>query len=94
MPNHYNVLMPRPYTAKDGAEKTAFTKIGVAFPMKDRDGFSISLECLPLPSLSKDGRLECKLLLMPPLDNEQQAEPQASKAAKAKAAVDSDNIPF
>lgn len=93
MPNHYNVLMPRPYT-KDGVEKKAFTKIGVAFPMKDKDGFMVSLEAIPLQSLSKDGKLECKLLLMPPLDNEHQAEPQASKTARAKAAVDSDSIPF
>lgn len=93
MSNHYNVLMAREYTTKDGETKSAFTKIGVAFPMKDKDGFQVSLEAIPLQSIGKTGKLECKLLLMPPMENNQTDE-TTSKISKGKAAVDSDSIPF
>lgn len=70
MPQHYNVLMPREYTAKDGSTKSAFTKIGVAFPIKGKDGFSLTLEAIPLQQINKNGKLECKLLLMLPLEGD------------------------
>lgn len=90
MPNHYNVLSPRKYI-KDGQEKTAFTKVGIAFPMKDKDGFSLMLEALPLSSMNDQGKLECRLLLLPPIENEEQsAKPQKS----TNDAVKGDSIPF
>lgn len=93
MSNHYNVLVARPYIAKDGAEKTAFTKIGVAFPMKDKDGFSITLEALPLQSLGQTGKLECRMMLMPPLDKEE-ALPVAKENPRHSSLKDSTDIPF
>lgn len=93
MSNYYNVLMPREYTTKDGQVKTAFTKIGVAFPFKEKEGYSLSLEAIPLQTLSKDGKLECKLLLMPPIDVQENPN-VAVKAKKDKEAIDADSIPF
>lgn len=93
MSNHYNVLMPREYTTKDGATKTAFTKIGVAFPMKNREGFQVTLEAVPMPSL-KDGKLECKLLLMPPVEDNAERPAKAERKNSNEAALDSDAVPF
>ncbi len=39
----YNVFFPRKYEDRDGKEKTEFLKVGVAWPMAERDGFSIEL---------------------------------------------------
>ncbi len=68
MADRYEVLSPR--VGNDG--KTYFTRMGIAFPMKDRDGYRVMLEAVPLPSL-KDGKLECVLLLMPPKDGQRPA---------------------
>lgn len=65
MTDRYDVLVARPYVDSHGEEKTSFTRIGVAWPMKERDGFSITLEALPLPSI-KDGKVETRILMMPP----------------------------
>lgn len=91
MSNHYNVLVTRTYM-KDGAEKTAFTKIGVAFPMKEKDGFQISLEALPLMSIGQTGKLECKMLLMPPIEDG--ADKSVKKASSVKSEPLNDSIPF
>jgi len=84
MSNYYNVLIARPYT-KDGVEKTAF-------PMKDKDGFSITLEALPLQSIGQTGKLECRMMLMQPLENDQTQQP-VEKKTKAQKPLD-DSIPF
>lgn len=48
MANIYNVISPRKYTDKDGNEKSTFVNIGVAFPMKEKDGFRVVLNALPI----------------------------------------------
>jgi hypothetical protein len=45
----YDVTCPREYTDKDGNKKTYYWKVGQAFPLKDKDGFSITLETRVLP---------------------------------------------
>lgn len=90
MSNHYNVLMPREYTTKDGAVKTSFTKVGVAFPMKEKDGFQVTLEAIPLQQINSMGKLECKLLLLPPMEDTTQV-PVSKKPLKDEL---SDAIPF
>jgi hypothetical protein len=78
--DRYDVLVARPYIDSHGEEKTSFARIGVAWPMKERDGFSITLEALPLPSL-KDGKLETRILMMPPKPREEgQQQPQQSSS--------------
>lgn len=71
----YDAISVRTYE-KDGEEKSAFTNIGVAFQMKERDGFSIRLHAMPAPV---DG--EYSILLMPPRpreDQQQQRQPDRS----------------
>lgn len=53
-------LAVRTYT-KDGQEKSSFTKVGVAFPLKNSDGYQILLDAMPAP---QDGQF--KILLKPP----------------------------
>jgi hypothetical protein len=65
MSDRYDAVAVRKYTDRDGNEKTAFTTIGVAWPMKDRDGYSLRLHCLPAPV---DG--EYSILLFPPKPRE------------------------
>lgn len=74
MSDRYDAVAARKYTDRDGNEKTAFTNIGVAFPMKDRDGYSLRLHAIPAPV---DG--EYSILLFPPKPREDQ--PAAPKKA-------------
>lgn len=46
MANRYDAVVSR----KDKDGKNRYTKIGVMFPSKDGDGFSLKLEALPLPN--------------------------------------------
>ena len=60
MADRYEAVAVRNYE-QNGEEKSAFTNIGVAFKMRDRDGYSLRLHCLPAPV---DG--EYSILLFPP----------------------------
>lgn len=88
MEERLQAIVPR--TGKDG--KTYFTRIGVAFPSKDGEGWSVILEALPLPD--KEGR--CVVLLRPPLPDKNDAPRQSRPAAAgASAAPDlDDGVPF
>jgi hypothetical protein len=44
--NRYDLLTSK----KDRDGKTRYTKVGVMFPSKQGEGFSIKLEALPLPN--------------------------------------------
>jgi len=46
----YNVMVPRQYKTSSGEEKTTFWQIGTAFPLREKDGFSIELWNRFLPS--------------------------------------------
>ena len=46
MADRYDAVTSR----KDKDGKTRYTKIGVMFPSRDSDGFSVKLEALPLPN--------------------------------------------
>jgi hypothetical protein len=39
----YDVTIPRTYKDANGKEKTHFWNVGTAFPLRERDGFSIKL---------------------------------------------------
>jgi hypothetical protein len=40
------------------------------FPMKEKEGFSLILEALPIPSLSQAGDLEVRISAWPPYDKD------------------------
>lgn len=80
MSERYDAVAVRKYTDRDGNEKSSFTNIGVAWPMKDRDGYSLRLHCLPAPV---DG--EYSILLFPPKPREdaEQRPPQRQQTYSA-----------
>lgn len=68
MSQRYEAVAVRTYE-QNGEEKSAFTNIGVAWPMKDRDGFTLRLHCLPAPDSG-----EYTILLFPPKPKEDQQQ--------------------
>lgn len=73
MTQRYEAIAVRTYE-QNGEEKSAFTNIGVAWPMKERDGFTLRLHCLPAPV---EG--EYSILLLPPKPKEDQQRPAPEK---------------
>ena len=71
MAQRYDLVTPR--EGKDG--KTYWTKVGVAFPNRNGDGFSLSLEAYPLPN--KEG--EVRMIMRPPMERD--AEPQPRRGS-------------
>jgi hypothetical protein len=88
----YDALIAREYES-NGEKKVAFTKIGVAFPMKEKDGFNIHLEAIPAP---QDGVY--RIMLMPPKPRDDARETPsrapAGGAGRMAADVDDGEIPF
>jgi len=64
MTDRYDALAVRTYIDKSGETRTAYTRIGTMF--SNSKGFSLTLDALPVPSLSDKGAIETKILLMPP----------------------------
>lgn len=67
-----NAIAARKYTDRDGNEKTSYTRIGVAWPFRDKEGYTVRLEAVPAP---QDG--EFVILLMPPKDNQERQQDNA-----------------
>jgi hypothetical protein len=76
----YDVCAPRKYTTSSGEEKTHFWNVGTAFPLKERDGFSLKLWTRLLPTD------ELVLFLHEP-------KPASAAAAPSESPPD-DDIPF
>lgn len=76
MADRLDAVVAREYSDRDGNKRTSFTKIGVAFAMKN-GGWSLTLEALPLPTMGERG-LETRILLMVPKPREDRPQRQAS----------------
>ena len=63
MSDRMDALSPVP--GKDG--KTFFRRVGTAWANKN--GWSITLDALPLPYINDKGVLETRILLMPPKES-------------------------
>lgn len=70
MTERYEAVAARAYKDRDGNEKSSFTNVGVAWKMKERDGYTLKLHAMPAP---EEG--EYTILLFPPKpkDDQQQA---------------------
>lgn len=89
MAERYDAVAVRKYQS-NGEEKSSFTNIGVAFPMKDRDGFSLRLHCLPAPV---DG--EYSILLFPPKPRDERDDRSRRQEPTGRGQRDlDDDIPF
>lgn len=78
MSQRYEAVAVRRYE-QNGEEKSSFTNIGVAFKMRDRDGYSLRLHCLPAP---ENG--EYTILLFPPKPKEDQPRQQRQSYGEAR----------
>jgi len=73
--SHMDILMTRQYESQ-GETKTAYTKVGVAFPLQN-GGFRLRFEAIPVPTMY-DGKIECSMLMVEPKPRDQQGQ-QASQ---------------
>jgi hypothetical protein len=55
MTDKYDLLITEDYE-KNGEKKTAFNKVGVAFPMRNGDGFVVKLWSPPMTLLLKKAK--------------------------------------
>lgn len=78
MADRYDAVAVRRYE-QNGEEKSSFTNIGVAFKMKDKDGYSLRLHCLPAP----DGG-EYTILLFPPKPKEDRQQSNGRQQSYAE----------
>ena len=67
MAQRLDALLARKYTTRDGDEKTAFTKVGAAFPTRTGDGYSVVLDAMPAPDRESG---QYRILLMPPMERD------------------------
>lgn len=82
--SRYDVVSIREYE-HNGETKKNYTKLGVAFPFKDKDGYTVRLDAIPAP---QDGTFT--FLLFPPKPREDQ--PSGGQGGPAGDLDDS--IPF
>jgi hypothetical protein len=95
-----DILVARQYE-KDGETKTYFVKIGTAWPMQNRDGYSLTFDALPTSTMSDKGQLETRALMMPPKQDgdtpparQQSSGYSRDKGSRQIADTDPDAIPF
>lgn len=92
MADRYDAVAVRRYKDNQGQDKAQFTTIGVAFPMKDKDGFTVRLNAVPAPT---EG--EFVILLMPPKPrdgNRSSGSPRGEDQQRGFARDLDDDIPF
>jgi hypothetical protein len=89
-------MIARDWTDSSGATKTQWTRIGTAFPARQGEGYTITFDALPLPSLNRDGKLECRVMLRPPLPKDgDRAAPARSRGGGGGFSDDlNDDVPF
>jgi len=97
MADRYDLKVAR--QGKDG--KVWWTKIGVMFPMKDRDGFNITLEAIPLQTMNDQGQLECRITAWEPYKEEKNTggyenppNLEVDSSPFSNADLDGDKVPF
>lgn len=85
----FDIVVPREFKKSDGTTGKSFFKIGAAFPMREREGYSIMLDALPVPG--PDG---VKLLMFVADENRGQREPEKRHSRPSKNSDDDSDIPF
>ena len=96
MADRYELKTPR--TGSDG--KTYWTKIGVMFPMEEKDGFTLNFDALPTPSIDDRGQLVTKVTAFEPFKDDGISAHNKAKAdgyqpePQAKMEPLDDEVPF
>lgn len=66
MADRYDLKVMR--KGSDG--KSYGTRIGAAFPWKEKDGFNLVLDALPIGQINDKGEYEVRLMMAPPFDRD------------------------
>lgn len=69
MSKYYEVVFVREYQDREGQTRKQYTRLGTAFPFREKDGFSVTLDAFPAPT---EGVY--KFLIVPPREKQAQAE--------------------
>lgn len=92
MAKRFDIVTPR--KGRDG--KTFWTKIGVAFENKT-GGYNLSFEALPIASMTDDGCIETRALMMEPRERDDAPRGNGTPSRSNRAPVDDDlgdDVPF
>lgn len=94
MAKRFDIVTPR--KGRDG--KTFWTKIGVAFENKN-GGYNLSFEALPIASMTDDGSIETRALMMEPRERDDAPRGNGTpsrnnRPARTDGYDDSSDIPF
>ena len=79
-------------TARKVGDKTYWTKVGVMFANRDKPGYRLVFEALPLPTLY-DGKLETTVMAFPPKERDDGGS-AARRTPPATPGDPGDDIPF
>jgi hypothetical protein len=98
MNDRYDLVTGRKYKTRDGQEKTAWTRVGTMFA-RDKGGFSIQLESIPLNFDEKGG---VRLMAFPPKDRDERGGGGGGRSGGSNGYSeadyggrdDSDQVPF
>ena len=91
MAKRFDIVTPR--KGRDG--KTFWTKIGVAFENKT-GGYNLSFEALPIASMTDDGSIETRAIMMEPRerDDAPRGNGRAQSTPQRGDDLDDDMVPF
>jgi len=89
MSKYYEVTAIREYE-HNGETKKSYTRLGVAFPFKDKDGFTVRLDAMPAP---QDGTYTMMLFPPKPKDQPNDYANQSQGGTPSTEGIDSE-IPF
>lgn len=92
MAKRFDILSPR--KGRDG--KVFWTKIGVAFETKN-GGYSLSFEALPIASMTDDGGIETRALMMEPRERDDARGNGGGRSAPQQSPTSddlNDDVPF
>lgn len=89
MAERYDALSAREYTTQSGETKSAFTKIGAAFPNRDGKGFTVLLDAVPA---SNEGQY--KIMLREPLPKDGQRQQSGGSYSESPNDDLDDDTPF
>lgn len=78
-------------TARKVGDKTYWTRVGVMFANRDKPGYRLVFEALPVPTLY-DGKLEVTVMAFPPKERDDAPRQQRAPARDDRPLED--DVPF
>lgn len=92
MTDRLDALMVRSYT-KNGEEKRQYTRLGVAWPLANGEGYRLQLDALPVPTIY-EGKVDMSILLLPPRDDNSSQSSPPRQSTPPSFDAGKDEMPF